>query len=118
MESLISLGVALTSVSIEGGRLSEPPTGITVSRNPRIISGMVRDSKGQPVVDARVYFIDGPVAVPDIAVLTDMTGRFSLSAPTAGMYTLQCTADGFVAASVTVDITSGHHAHVDIQLKY
>lgn len=88
-----------------------------MSGKPRIISGIVRDSKGQPVGDARVYFIGGPVPLPDVAVLTDKTGRFTLSAPTTGAYTIQCAAEGFATATVTVNVTSTQDMQVVIRLK-
>jgi len=44
-----------------------------------VISGIVRDPNGRPVADARIYFIGGPVPLPDIAALTDAAGAFSLT---------------------------------------
>lgn len=88
-----------------------------MTRNQSVIYGMVCDPKGQPVVEARVYFIDGPVPLPDIAVLTDSSGKFSLSAPAAGTYHIGCTADGFASTTVTVNVTSGQYAQVEIRMR-
>jgi hypothetical protein len=87
-----------------------------MTRNQSVISGTVRDHKGQPVADARVYFLAGPVSLPDIAALTDMSGKFSLSAPAAGAYEIQCTAAGVAPTTLTVHVTSGQDAQVDIRL--
>ncbi len=59
-----------------------------------VISGVVLDSEGNPLADARVYFVEGPGPVPDIAALTDAQGRFRLSAPGSGLYLLAVAADG------------------------
>lgn len=82
-----------------------------------VITGTVRTDAGQAIEGARIYFISGPVALPDIAILTDGQGRFSLAAPTAGKYELGCTADGFAEARVTVTVVQGQAAKVEIQLK-
>jgi hypothetical protein len=51
-----------------------------------IISGRVVESDGRLVAGASVMFTSGPVALPDIAQLTDAAGMFSLSAPAQGTY--------------------------------
>ena len=38
---------------------------------PTTIAGVVVDPRGNPVEEARVYFVEGPVPLPDIAALTD-----------------------------------------------
>ena len=68
------------------------------------ISGSVRDPGGAPIADARVFFVSGPVALPEIAALTDGAGRFVLSAPAAGTYELGIAADGFINASVKATV--------------
>jgi len=82
-----------------------------------IISGTVLDPDGQPAAEARVYFIDGPVPLPDIAGLTDHSGEFTLTAPAPGTYKIGCSADGFASTTVTVNITTGQNVQVEIQLK-
>ena len=70
--------------------------------HPGLIAGVVLDSRGAPVEDARVYFADAPTAIPDVAALTGPDGGFSLAAPVDGTYTLECGADGFATARATV----------------
>src|SRR5438876_7744366 len=82
-----------------------------------VISGIVRDPNGRPVADARIYFIGGPVPLPDIAALTDAAGAFSLTAPTAGTYQIGCTAEGFAPAEITVAISRGRDVQVEIWLE-
>lgn len=82
----------------------------------RTISGVVRDQQGNPIAGARVAFTAGPVSLPDIAALTDSAGRFTLSAPTRGKYTIQCIADGFAPVSVTVQVDSAQKMQVEIEL--
>ncbi|PSJ24249.1 hypothetical protein B7P34_34430 [Streptosporangium nondiastaticum] len=64
-----------------------------------VIRGTVRDAAGAPVAGARVAFADGPVPLPDVAAVTDGEGRFALTAPAAGTYTLACRADGGTATT-------------------
>ena len=109
---LILVGGCLLAAAC--GRFS---TVNTMTQKTSVISGTVRATAGQAIEGARVYFISGPVALPDIAVLTDKAGNFSLSVPVAGTYELGCAADGFAAARVTVTVAQGQSAKVEIQLK-
>ena len=56
---------------------------------------------------ARVSFVAGPTALPDIAALTDIRGAFTLSAPVPGAYTIQCVADGYAPKAIQVSVGSG-----------
>jgi len=92
--------------------------GTIMSNKPSIISGLVLNPKEQPVADARVYFVDGPVLLPDVAILTNSNGRFSLTAPAAGTYQIGCTVEGFTPTTVTVNVTSGQQdTQVQIRLR-
>ena len=82
-----------------------------------VISGVVRDSYGNPIVQARVYFTNGPVPLPDIAALTNKDGAFSLTAPAAGSYTIACAAEGFAPTEVTVAIADSKETHLEIRLR-
>lgn len=84
---------------------------------PSVITGKVRTADGQPVAMARLYWLSGPVALPDITMLTDATGNFSLSAPVAGTYQVGCIADGFAPVTATVDVKGGQKAQVELVLK-
>ncbi len=74
-----------------------------MARNPNLIRGVVRDSSGQPVSGARLYFVSGPVPLPDIAALTGSDGAFVLTAPSSGKYEIGCSTDE-ASMSVTVDV--------------
>jgi hypothetical protein len=69
------------------------------------------------VAGARVHFAGGPVALPDVALLTDAGGTFTLSAPVPGTYQVGCAADGFAATTVTVNVAAGQPAKVEIRLR-
>lgn len=88
-----------------------------MSNSPNIIYGVVSDNSGLPIAGARIYFIDSPVALPDIAVLSDDNGQFSLSVPAAGNYQIGCAADGFSSSTATINVASGLEAHINIKLK-
>ena len=68
------------------------------------ILGTVTGPSGEPVAEASVYFVEGPVPLPDIAQLTDDEGRFRLAAPVPGTYRLGARAPGCEAAEVTVEV--------------
>lgn len=82
-----------------------------------IISAIVRDLRNDPVAQARVYFISGPVPLPDIAALTDGNGLVTLSVPSTGTYTIGCTAEGFSTTTVTITVTSDQETSITIKLK-
>ena len=87
-----------------------------MANNQSIISGTVLDPDRRPVADARVYFIEGPVPLPDVAVLTDHNGEFTLTAPAPGTYQIGCAANGFEPVSATVHVERGQEAKVEILL--
>jgi Carboxypeptidase regulatory-like domain len=85
--------------------------------NPGIIAGVVSDRDGRAVPAARISFLAGPAALPDIAALTDSRGAFTLSAPVPGNYTIQCVADGHAPQSINVSIGSGQRVEVHCRLE-
>lgn len=68
-----------------------------------VISGIVRDERGEPVEGARVYVADGPGPVPDIALITGPDGRFTLGAPVPGRYTVEASVEGRDAVRATLE---------------
>lgn len=52
------------------------------------VAGQVVDADGHPVPDARLVIVAGTVPVPEIALLSDADGRFSLRLP-PGVFTLR-----------------------------
>jgi Carboxypeptidase regulatory-like domain len=81
-----------------------------------IVSGVVRDSAGRPVAGARAFFSAGPVPFPDIAAVTDQTGRFTLSAPAAGTYEVTCSGESGAAAAQAVEVAEGGESPVELRL--
>ena len=78
-----------------------------MTSQPALITGRVSQSGGQPIAGARVLYTSGPAALPDIAALTDSTGRFSLAAPWPGDYVLEVVADGFHSQRMTATVAAG-----------
>jgi hypothetical protein len=72
----------------------------------RLIVGTVVGARGAPFAGARVYFVEGPVPLPDIAAVTDSNGRFTLTAPAPGTYTVGGAFDD-VATSERVTVAEG-----------
>jgi hypothetical protein len=88
-----------------------------MGQSPNVISGIVRGPDGKPTANARVYFTAGPVALPEIAALTDQSGAFSLTAPMPGDYVVEAAADEFGARSAKVKVKGGEPVRLDLQLK-
>lgn len=68
------------------------------------ILGTVTGPNGEKIAEASVYFIDGPVPLPDIAQLTDDDGRFRLAAPAPGTYRIGVRGPSLETAEVTVEV--------------
>jgi hypothetical protein len=96
--------------------LSPHRNGIFVAEKPHLIAGSVVDAVGNPVPSARVYFMESPVALPDIAAMADARGRFTLSVPSEGAYTIESAAEGHGTGRATVDVTRDGQAEVQIRL--
>ena len=89
-----------------------------MSENPTVIAGVVVDAEGNPVEEAHVYFIEGPVPLPDIAALTDRSGRLALSAPVSGTYQLGVASEGpagFLQQTTTVEV--GEERDIDLEVR-
>lgn len=89
-----------------------------MSDNPPMIAGVVVDTEGNPVEEARVYFVEGPGPLPDIAALTDASGHFALSAPVLGTYQLGVACEGpagLVQETTTVEV--GEERGVDLEVR-
>jgi Carboxypeptidase regulatory-like domain len=80
------------------------------------VSGRITDTQGRPVAGARVYFVEAPVATPDIAQVTDADGRFSLVAPAAGHYRVGVNAPGGGRHQQDVEVAGGS-PEIEIELK-
>ncbi|HEY9377479.1 MAG TPA: hypothetical protein VIQ02_10325 [Jiangellaceae bacterium] len=44
----------------------------------------MRTPEGKPVAEARVFYTESPVPMPDVAALSGADGRFELTMPAAG----------------------------------
>lgn len=81
-----------------------------------VIFGVIKDDNGNPVPEARVSFLDGPVPLPDIAALTDINGTFALSTPSAGEYVIAVNTEQFVRKELKIRLESNEEKHVAINL--
>jgi len=83
-----------------------------------VIAGVVVDVGGSPVEGARVYFVESPVPLPDIAILTDSSGRFKLSAPVPGTYWLEAAHEGSEGVRRTTSRIDVHkEQRVDLEVR-
>lgn len=88
-----------------------------MTQQPGTISGVVMNAQGRPVEQARIYFVDGPVPLPEIAALTNSDGAFTLTAPMPGAYQIECATDTSAPVRVTVTVRGGKESHVKIKLR-
>lgn len=84
--------------------------------NPILIFGEVKDDKGNPISEARISFVEGPIPLTDIAALTDNKGSFVLSAPTTGDYTIEAVSEGLVAKRIRISTGTRHEIRINIEL--
>lgn len=68
------------------------------------VAGTVLDRAGHPAGGATVMWLQGPVPLPEVALLTQADGSFVMSAPVPGNYTLGCRRDPDGAAKVEVSV--------------
>ena len=90
-----------------------------MSDNPPEIVGVVVDAQGNPIEEARAYFVEGPVPLPDIAALTDSKGRFALSAPVLGTYQLEVASEGpagVVQETTIVEVREERRIDLEVRL--
>ncbi len=80
-----------------------------------LVHGQAVDTQGKPVAGARVGWAAGPGNLPDVMLLTDAHGRFTLSAPLPGSYTLRCISDNAGGASLQVR-AAGQPLQVQVRL--
>ena len=71
-----------------------------------VVKGRLVDHGGRAVSSGTVYFISGPVALPDIAQLTGTDGEFVLSVPVPGRYRIGARAPGLMPGEADVEVSS------------
>jgi hypothetical protein len=101
-----ALALGLVSASLHAQVVS---TGVT---------GLVRDTGGNPIVGATVTAVHLPTNATSLAV-TNQVGRFTITGlPAGGPFTVTATADGFTTNAATdVQTDLGNNAEVSITMK-
>lgn len=79
------------------------------------VHGSVTDAHGSPLAGASVYVISAPTSMPDIALLTDAHGQFTLTVPVAGRYTVGVRAENGTTAKT--DFNVGDEKEISIKLQ-
>jgi hypothetical protein len=80
------------------------------------LTGRALGTDGRPVVGAPVYVVSAPVAMADIAQLTNGEGRFDLEAPVPGSYTIGVSAADGSEGRVTIEVTEGDPPPAELTL--
>ena len=75
-----------------------------MTQTPLLVKGHVLDATGQPVGGARLMWLEAPVAMPDVAALSQADGGFVLTVPVPGRYRLGCQTDGQGSAQATTTV--------------
>ena len=87
-----------------------------MATKPILIYGNVKDEKGNPISEARVSFVGGPVPLTDIAALTDNKGKFVITAPTPGEYIIEVVSEGFDPCRVKISTGDSGESRIEIRL--
>lgn len=75
-------------------------------------TGRVLDANGQPVAGAGIEVVWGTVSTPDVARITDGSGRFLLSLPEGRFQVRAITADGRRAE---IEVSGGSGPPIEIR---
>jgi hypothetical protein len=81
------------------------------------ITGVVRTPEGKAVPSATVMITGDSPSHPDIAAITDTSGRYRLTGLTPGTYTLQVNVTGWTAQQARVEALPGVEAQLDFVLR-
>jgi hypothetical protein len=81
-----------------------------------VVVGYVIGPDRKRVAGASVMFGDGPVALPDIAQVTDAKGAFALAAPANGTYRLVINAPGFLPVERNIEVTGQSTSSIEISV--
>ncbi|MGO7301413.1 carboxypeptidase regulatory-like domain-containing protein [Rhizobium ruizarguesonis] len=79
-----------------------------------VVFGCVIGADRKPIKGASVMFTQAPVALPDIAQITDAAGAFALAAPVHGIYRLLVNAPGFPSAERQVKVSGKASSSIEI----
>lgn len=78
--------------------------------------GTVTGPNGERIEEASVYFMEGPVPLPDIAQLTNEQGEFRMAAPVPGTYRIGVRAGDGEPVEVTVEVRDEAEQTVEINV--
>lgn len=67
------------------------------------VQGVVVDREGRPVAEATIVVVEGTSPVPEIALVADSAGRFTLRLP-RGRFTLEARGDGTAKGQTTIEV--------------
>jgi len=86
---------------------------ISLQKVPFTLSGVVKNSQGQPVIGARVVLSQQGTTIDEIPS-TSQNGSFSFSA-SAGTYTLTSTKTGFTSVTRSIDLVASTQLTITMQ---
>ncbi|MES2755767.1 MAG: carboxypeptidase-like regulatory domain-containing protein [Pseudomonadota bacterium] len=78
---------------------------------------VVRADGGAPVAQAVIAVLDGPGPYPDIAIMSDRDGRFSLADLPAGKWRISARAADGASGDTSVEVSNGAVAHALVQVR-
>lgn len=84
---------------------------------PLLVHGRVLDAQGRGVAGARISWVDGPLPLPDIALLSGADGGFTLAAPLPGRYRLRADAEDSDGTALQAQATLQLPARDELQLR-
>ncbi len=84
-----------------------------MASSPSTITVRVRDQSGRAVAGARIFFLNGPQPLPEIAALTNQQGECVLTLPKPGDYRIACATD---SGQAEASVTAGAMREVEIRV--
>lgn len=86
---------------------------ITMKKNPYTLSGVIKNSSGEPLLGVRVQLLQNGKLVSEIPS-TPQTGMFSFSI-TSGSYTISAEKTGFSSYNSSLDVLSSNNIAITMQ---
>jgi len=80
----------------------------------KVIAGRVLTPDGRPVAGANVMYAYGPVALPDIAQVTNANGEFALAASAEGSYRIVVNVPGLGTLERDVDVSGTSEIFIEV----
>ena len=88
-----------------------------LKKRPTALRARVRTLEGKILKNTRVYFVESPVEMPDIAALTNDEGEVVMAAPRSGFYRLGFSLNGYKNRIVEVTVNDESEIQLEVNIE-